>query len=40
MTSVLSDWPMLLAGITLVIILAENAFAVVGGGGWFGRNVK
>ena len=40
MTSILSDWSMLMAGIALVVILGENALAVVGGGGWFGRDER
>ncbi|WP_281287807.1 hypothetical protein [Phreatobacter stygius] len=34
----LPDWPMALAGVALVLILAENALAIVGAGLWFGDN--
>lgn len=35
MMSVLPDWPVALAGIALVVMLAENAFSIVGTGLWF-----
>lgn len=38
MMSVLPDWPVALAGIALVVMLAENAYSIVGAGLWFDRD--